>query len=37
MPINSDLQKLEPGNWVRLFEMDGSAFGAGLLRFHAET
>lgn len=37
MPINSDLQKLDPGNWVRLFEMDGSAFGAGLLRFHAET
>jgi lambda family phage minor tail protein L len=32
--INSDLQKLEPGNRVRLFEVDGSKFNADILRFH---
>jgi len=37
MAFNSDVQKLEPGNWVRLVEVDGSAFNAGLLRFHAHT
>ncbi len=36
MSINSDYQKLEPGNTVRLFEVDGTAFGTGeVLRFHA--
>lgn len=36
MSINSDYQKLEPGNTVRLFEVDGTAFGVGdVLRFHA--
>lgn len=36
MSINADYQKLEPGNAVRLFEVDGSAFGvAEVLRFHA--
>ena len=36
MSLNSDYQKLEPGNVVRLFEVDGTAFGAGdVLRFHA--
>lgn len=36
MSINADYQKLEPGNEVRLFEVDGSAFGvAEVLRFHA--
>ena len=36
MSINSDYQKLEPGNKVRLFEVDGTAFGVGdVLRFHA--
>lgn len=35
MSINSDYQKLEPGNTVRLFG-DGLAFGVGdVLRFHA--
>lgn len=35
MSLNSDYQKLEPGNTVRLFEVDGTAFGAGeVLRFH---
>ncbi|MFP2467657.1 phage minor tail protein L [Pseudescherichia vulneris] len=36
MSINADYQKLEPGNEVRLFEVDGSAFGVvEILRFHA--
>lgn len=36
MSINSDYQKLEPGNTVRLFEVDGTAFGvADVLRFHS--
>ncbi|WP_426817679.1 phage minor tail protein L [Winslowiella sp. 2C04] len=37
MALNSDLQKLEPGNRIRLFEVDGSKFGADILRFHAHT
>jgi lambda family phage minor tail protein L len=36
--ITSDFQKLEPGNTVRLFELDGSAFGMdSVLRFHAHS
>ena len=35
--INNDVQKLEPGNATRLVEIDGSAFGAGHLYFHANT
>ena len=36
MSLNSDYQKLEPGNTVRLFEVDGSPFGLDeVLRFHA--
>jgi len=35
--INADIQKLEPGDKVRLFEVDGSAFGADVLRFHSCT
>ncbi|MBE5251722.1 phage minor tail protein L [Mixta mediterraneensis] len=36
MSLNSDYQKLEPGNLVRLFEVDGSAFDLpDVLRFHA--
>ena len=35
MSLNNDYQKLEPGNTVRLFEVDGTAFGVGgVLRFH---
>ena len=35
MSLNNDYQKLEPGNAVRLFEVDGTAFGVGgVLRFH---
>lgn len=35
--LNSDLQKLEPGNRVRLVEVDGTKFGADILRFHNDT
>ena len=34
MSINSDLQKLEVGAKIRLFEVDGSSFGAPIMRFH---
>ncbi|MBW7984727.1 phage minor tail protein L [Enterobacillus tribolii] len=35
--ITNDSQKLEPGNRVELIEVDGSAFGADILRFHSHT
>jgi phage-related protein len=35
--LNSDLQKLEPGNRIRLIEVDGTKFGADILRFHYDT
>ncbi|WP_058911139.1 phage minor tail protein L [Entomohabitans teleogrylli] len=36
MSLHRDYQKLEPGNTVRLFDVDGSAFGISeVLRFHA--
>ena len=35
--LNSDLQKLEPGNRIRLIEVDGTRFGADILRFHCDT
>jgi phage-related protein len=35
MSLNNDYQKLEPGNEIRLFEVDGTSFGVGaVLRFH---
>lgn len=37
MAINADLQKLEPGNRIRLFTVDGSKFNADILRFHSHT
>ena len=38
MSLNSDYQKLEPGNAIRLIEVDGSAFGVGdVLRFHSHN
>lgn len=37
MPINSDYQKLEPGNTVRLFEVDGTNFGGEMLRYHSHN
>lgn len=35
--IVNDIQKLEPGNKLRLISVDGTAFGADILRFHANT
>ncbi|HGJ5874774.1 MAG TPA: phage minor tail protein L [Arsenophonus apicola] len=35
MIIHSDVQKLEPGEKIQLVEVDGSAFGGPVLRFHA--
>lgn len=36
MSLNSDYQKLEPGNSIRLLEIDGLAFGVPeVLRYHA--
>ena len=29
MSLNEDYQKLEPGDEVRLYEVDGTAFGIG--------
>ena len=38
MSLNSNYQKLEPGNAVRLFSVDGTAFGTGeVLRFHSHN
>lgn len=34
MTISSDLQKLSPGAVVELFELDGTAIGGTVLRFH---
>lgn len=36
MSLNADYQKLEPGDGVRLFEVDGTSFGTSeVLRFHS--
>lgn len=37
MSITSDQQTLEPGNTILLIEVDGSAFGADVLRFHGHA
>lgn len=37
MALNHDIQTLEPGSEVILYEVDGSAFGADILRFHSHT
>ncbi|AWK13532.1 phage minor tail protein L [Candidatus Fukatsuia symbiotica] len=37
MAIHTDLQRLLPGNRIRLFEVDGTQFNADILRFHADT
>lgn len=34
MPLNSDFQKLYVDGLINLFELDASALGAGILRFH---
>lgn len=37
MTLATDVQKLEPGSIVELFELDLTPFGGDLLRFHAGT
>jgi len=37
MNYNADIQKLEPGNQVRLFELDATRLGANLWRFHGHA
>jgi lambda family phage minor tail protein L len=37
MPLIKDLQALEPGSEVLLFELDGSDYGADVLRFHGHS
>lgn len=37
MPLINDIQTLEPGSEVVLFELDGSEFGADILRFHGHA
>lgn len=36
MPIKSDIQSLEPGNRIALFEVDALSLGADVFRFHAD-
>ncbi len=37
MALITDIQKLEPGGEIRLFEIDGTEYGADYLRFHGHT
>ncbi|WP_397448126.1 phage minor tail protein L [Pseudomonas sp. NA-150] len=37
MAFITDIQKLEPGAEVRLFEIDGTEFGADIIRFHGHA
>lgn len=37
MPLIQKLQELEPGSEVLLFELDGSEYGADVLRFHGHA
>ena len=37
MPLIRDIQRLEPGDEVILFEIDGSEYGADVLRFHGHA
>ncbi|WP_137984473.1 phage minor tail protein L, partial [Pseudomonas viridiflava] len=37
MPLITDIQTLEPGSEVLLFELDGSEYGADVLRFHGHA
>lgn len=37
MSLIKDIQTLEPGSEVLLFELDGSDFGADTLRFHGHA
>jgi len=35
--LSADIQTLEPGNEIILYEIDGTAFGADILRFHSHN
>lgn len=37
MSINSDVQKLEPGDLLTYFELDATALGGGVVRFHGNN
>lgn len=37
MTFNTDIQKLEPGNQIRLFEVDATRLGGNLWRFHGHA
>lgn len=37
MTYNSDIQKLEPGNQIRLYEIDATRLGAQVWRFHGHA
>ncbi|EKL0662083.1 TPA: phage minor tail protein L, partial [Pseudomonas aeruginosa] len=37
MNLILQIQKLEPGSEIMLFELDGSEFGADVLRFHGHA
>ncbi len=37
MAFNADVQKLEPGNLIRLFEVDATRLGGNLWRFHGHA
>ena len=37
MTFETDIQKLEPGNQIRLFEVDATRLGGSLMRFHGHA
>lgn len=37
MPLIAEIQALEPGSEALLFELDGSDYGADILRFHGHA
>lgn len=37
MTFESDIQKLEPGNLIRLYEVDATRLGGNLMRFHGHA
>lgn len=37
MKYTADIQKLEPGNQIRLFELDATRLGGNLWRFHGHA
>ena len=37
MTFESDIQKLEPGNQIRLYEVDATRLGGNIMRFHGHA